>query len=812
MIDLDTLRDITVPSVGPKDCRICFIGEAPGHDEEIAHEPFVGMSGNILNVKLHASGILRHQCYIDNVIQIRPATFYKYQEALDYCKIRKPKNENDFSIFWNGTKPTDALLDAKASLLKRLENVKANIFVPLGNTALWALTGESKISILRGSILPCTLPSGRIIKIIASYHPAAVIRDWKLGTILQCDLNKAKIQSEFPEIKYPQRELQIAPTFSDIIELTDCGNEYYKILSFDIETSPSDITCIAISTSPGWAMSIPTTKHYWGNISKLHKVLRMVNYLLTRNVPKVGQNISYDLQYLFRIWGILPTKPWHDTMIAQHSAYPDLSGEQKEEGSSKAKRVMKTKSLAFISSIYTDEPYYKDALKKWMDGKSNDEALWRYNARDAAVTLECHYALQNEMHELGVTHTYKFMMELLEPLLYMMLRGVRINEDARMTHIINMTNTLNLNKTVFTAKYGEINLRSPKQVLELIHKLGLKPPIKDGKPSTNKQALDKLAIKSPEFKNIIRFREASTLLNNHLKAPGDGEDGRWRCSFNSTGAATGRLSSSEGIFGSATNLQNVKNSLRNIVIPDPGMIFTEADLKGAEAMVVAYLCEDEILINKFINGDNIHTFTATDIIWLNLDAKMVAKDKILCHKEGRDTESFYHRAKTTRHAGNYDVGAYTLSMNLKIPKVEAEKLLQRFKDGSPHLIMWHNEIDQQLKKDRTLITPLGRKRKFFDRYGPELLKQGLAYIPQETAAHILNLGLINVYNKLCREYKSIEVLLNVHDSILLQHPPELTLFVHDQLKKLMAIPVNIKGRICTIPIDIKCGINWRDLK
>lgn len=809
MIDTKLFESIFVPAVGPLTARIAFIGEAPGHDEELAHEPFVGMSGNILNIKLHATGIIRHQCYIDNLIQVRPATFYKHQETLGYSGIRRPKNENDFSIFWSGSRPTQALIDAKASLLARLENVKANVFVPLGNSALWALTGQSKISIWRGSILPCTLPSGRIIKIIASYHPAAVIRDWKLGAVLQCDLEKVKVQSAFPEVKYPQRELRVAPTYSDVVDYIYTNNA--SEVSFDIETSPSDITCIALSSSPNIAISIPTTKHYWGSISRLHEVLKGIQFLLESKASKVGQNISYDLQYLIRIWGILPTKPWHDTMIAQHTCYPDLSGEQKEEGSSKAKRVMKTKSLAFISSIYTDEPYYKDELKKWIDGKSNDEALWRYNANDAAVTLECHYALQNEMKELGVTHTYDFMMELLEPLLYMMLRGVRIDESARTQHVIDMTAKLKHNKEIFTAKYGEINLRSPKQVLELIYKLGLKPPMKDGKPSTNKQALDKLAVKSPEFKNIIGFREASVLLSNHLQAPGDGEDGRWRCSFNSTGAATGRLSSSVGIFGSATNLQNVKASLRNIVVPDPGKIFSEADLKGAEAMIVAYLCEDELLISKFINGENIHTHTAM-MIWPALTPDAIARDKKICHKEGRDTESFYHRAKTTRHAGNYNVGAYTLSMNLKIPKADAEKLIQRFRDRSPNLAMWHSEVDQQLKKDRILITPLGRKRKFFDRYGPELLKQGLAYIPQETAAHILNLGLINVYNKLCAPYKSIEVLLNVHDSILVQHPPELTFFVHNQLHKLMSIPVMIKGRVCTIPIDIKCGINWRDMK
>ncbi len=791
-----------VPAIGILDCRIAFIGQAPGQEEESQRRPFVGTAGNILNGKLHMAGIRRELCYIDNLVQIRPGTFWEHREELGYPELRKPRmilrygklvmDENDFTIFWNGHRPTKALEDAKASLLQRLQDVNANVFVPLGADAMWALTGQTAIGKWRGSVLSCTLPNGRVIKVIPTYHPAALAREWTMGALLQCDLTKVVEQSSFPNVILPYRNLTIKPTYDDFLCYI---SQDWKRVCFDIETSPSNITCVSLAQNANEAMSIPTTKHYWGSMHKLKQVLELINGVLQRPIPKIAQNITFDIQYLMRIFGILPSKPWHDTMIMQHSCYSEL-----------------TKSLAVLASIYTNEPYYKDDLKLWKEGSITDEGLWTYNARDAAVTIECYDALIKEMQELKVEHTYYFMMALVEPLLYMMMRGVKIDKDARAAHIVDLTRKLEHSEAAFKDKHGNVNIRSPKQVIELMGKLNLDVPTKDGKPTTNKKALERLAIKSPEFREIIHGREAGTLLSNHLKAPLDGEDERWRCSFNSTGAATGRLSSSRGVFGSATNLQNLKRHLRNIIIADEGMVFTSADLKGAEAMIVAYLCEDPLLIKLFEAGRNIHTYTATSIIWDNLTEDDVKKNKKECEDAGRETKSFYHMAKTTRHSGNYRVGAGTLSLNLEITQKQAKELLQRFHDRSPYIASWHDEVNQALKQNRTLTTPLGRMRKFFGRYGEELLRDGVAYIPQETAAHVLNIGLNCIYYELCAKYRPFEIMLNNHDEVLLQHPPELSEVVWKALPELMKVDLTIKGRTFSIPIEMKTGRNWRDLE
>jgi DNA polymerase-1 len=624
--------------------------------------------------------------------------------------------------------------------------------------------------------------------VVGTYHPAAVARQWKLGAILQYDLKKALREAERPAGNDNQRTLLTNPTQADVIQWVTNNIEAPHI-SYDIETSYTNIECIGFSTQPAESICIPTTTRYWGSIRMLKNVLEMVDTLLTNSAIHIGQNISFDIQYLARIWGMIPNKPWADTMLMQHACYSELP-----------------KGLDFLASIYTNEPYYKDDLKTWMSDKTNDQMLWEYNAKDAAVTLECFYALNQELDMLGGHPTYDYMMDLLEPLIFMMLKGVLIDQDAISRHRTELTIKADIAEEKFRSKYGDINMNSPKQMMELITKLGLKVPIKDGKPTADKKALEKLAVKNPEFREVINVRESRKLISVYLDAPIDPIDGRWHASFNSAGTETGRLSSSKGVFGSGTNLQNVPKHIRDIIIPDPGKVITEADLRGAEALVVAHLTNDPILLRLFEEGQNIHTHTAK-MIWRCTDEE-VKEDKYKHDEDGTETMSMYYRAKRVRHSGNYLASWVSLMHQLECTAAEAKSLLERFYANSPNLVKWHAEVAAQLQKNRTLITPLGRKRIFFDRYGPELLRQAVAYVPQETVAHVINQGIINLYRTLCNNM-DIDLLIQVHDSLVIQHLPEQTEMVHAAIKEQTKVDITINNRTFFIPIDIKTGKTWR---
>jgi DNA polymerase-1 len=118
-------------------------------------------------------------------------------------------------------------------------------------------------------------------------------------------------------------------------------------------------------------------------------------------------------------------------------------------------------------------------------------------------------------------------------------------------------------------------------------------------------------------------------------------------------------------------------------------------------------------------------------------------------------------------------------------------------------------VRSQLERSRTLVTPFGRKRIFFNRWSDSTLKEGLAYIPQSTVADIVNQALITLHNS-WGEKKDRHLLLQVHDSILVQAKEDVLEEVIQEIKKALTVPVEINGRFMVIPSDFKIGLNWGD--
>ena len=757
---------------GPVKCRIAIVGEYPTASEAIEGRPFVGRAGNLLNSKLSLLGVGRHECYL--------------------TLLRKTEKKE---ALWVGTRPNVLMMELRTQLLHELDMLETNIVVAMGPNVLWALTGENKIGKWRGTVGTCTLPSGRVMKVMGTYNPQAALKKGEHGTIMHADLAKALKEGATRELKVPERTYLLKPNRHEVEAFL--ASPMSKDLSFDIETSPRGIECISFAWSPKIAMSVPTTIEYWGTVEELKYIVEVIDRVMQRtDITKVAQNITYDVQYMARVWGILPAKPWFDTMIAQHSCYSELP-----------------KGLGFLTSLYTDEPYYKDDLKVWMAGGSSSEALWRYNAVDSAVTEEIKLRLEQEMDELGTRKTYDFMMDLLEPLLFCMLRGLKVDQDAIDKHEVETTAKLEKMEEAFGITFPGVNPHSNVQVKKLAYEtLNLKPVLKKGVPSVAKDALAKLADRSPELAEVSTIRAERSLRSTYVRVPLDRVDGRLRFSLNSTGTETGRLSSSESVFYCGNNLQNWPKRVRNIIVPEEDyMVFTEADLKGAEAQIVAYLAEDLPLIKLFEEGGNIHHFTALNILWPDMTLEELKADKEKCHAEGRDNESKYSLAKKVRHGGNYNMGWVTLKNNLKCTAIEAKKYLASFHAHSPAIRMWHTEVEEKLRESRMLEAPLGRKRFFMGLWGDSLLKEAIAFVPQETCASVLNYGLINVYNNLCG-HPQINLKTQTHDSILIEHPKSLTSMIHGRLHELMDIPVTVKGRTFSIPIELEMGPNWRDLK
>jgi uracil-DNA glycosylase len=332
---------VTVPGVGPKPARIMFCAEAPGKDEEAQELPLVGASGRLFNQMLARLGIDRTACYITNVIWERPSN----NDILKFCVPKKDLPNNYFyPPVAKGKYLHPDFLTCLPRLRREIEEVQPNVIVAFGNLASWALISQTSISKVRGTVAASTLAPGR--KVIPTYHPAFILRNWSDNITVLMDLRKAKFESEFPEIRRPQRTVWIEPTSLDldIILRKLCDA---PILSVDIETSPNIITCIGFARDETEAFVIPfydarqVDGNYWRTYEEELTARQAVQFLLNSRGQKLFQNGLYDIQKLWQE-GFRVRNATADTMLRHHSLYPQMK-----------------KSLGYMGSYLCNEAAWK---------------------------------------------------------------------------------------------------------------------------------------------------------------------------------------------------------------------------------------------------------------------------------------------------------------------------------------------------------------------------------------------------------------------------------------------------------------------
>jgi len=224
-----------------------------------------------------------------------------------------------------------------------------NLIIGFGNTALWALCGRTGIGKLRGTTkLTSHCVSG--YKLLPSYHPASLFRQWENRPTTVMDLCKARREAAFPEVRRPHCEIWIEPTLSDIKDFIDGYiTTRCDLLSIDIETSGSRITCIGFALSHDRSIVIPFDDErskggsYWPDRETESKAWSYIRDVLTNGqIPKLFQNGLYDIAFLWRQYGIGVRGAKHDTMLAQHALQPES-----------------LKGLGYLGSVYTDHGPWK---------------------------------------------------------------------------------------------------------------------------------------------------------------------------------------------------------------------------------------------------------------------------------------------------------------------------------------------------------------------------------------------------------------------------------------------------------------------
>jgi uracil-DNA glycosylase len=349
-------------TLGPKSAKILCVGEAWGKDEEECGKPFVGQSGRELARMACEAGLLRNPLperwlssrdmiyyweasplLLTNVLALRPPN-----NNLDALCVPKAESNPAYPPLRQGKYLRPDLLPELERLQSEIQEIQPNLILAMGNTACWAVMRSAKISQIRGTA--GLGPQGSIaqgLKILPTFHPAAVLRNWALRPIVVADLIKAKLEGGFPDLRRPKRQVLVNPTLAEIEAWLGEAQRNASILSVDIETGAGQIKCIGFSWRIDAAMVVSfvdLTKdsgNFWEDEGDEARAWSLVRALLALPCPKLFQNGLYDLQYLLHM-GLRPRNCLEDTMLLHHSLFPEMQ-----------------KGLGFLGSIYTSEPAWK---------------------------------------------------------------------------------------------------------------------------------------------------------------------------------------------------------------------------------------------------------------------------------------------------------------------------------------------------------------------------------------------------------------------------------------------------------------------
>ena len=476
--------------------------------------------------------------------------------------------------------------------------------------------------------------------------------------------------------------------------------------------------------------------------------------------------------------------------------------------------------------IYTDEMEEGQAL-------TPDHTSWVYNGLDTVITYEVLDEIKPQLDKVTGA-VYRMALAKQAPVMEMSIRGLLVDQETRNEKIALFQRQLDkvesqLRRLCIEVWDFDINWRSPKQVNNLLYGvLGL-PAIRkrnskgEMAPTTGRDAIERLAhnfYAEPICNHLLALRDLGKKLG-FLKT-GIDSDGRMRSGFNIAGTRTGRLSSSMSEFGTGTNTQNVDRDLREVFIADPGMIFVNIDLEQADSRNVGAICWNLFVeshgpefagayLDACESGD-LHT-TVCRMAWTMLDWPAdQTKWREVADQVAYRNLSYRDLSKRLGHGTNYYGQPRTMAKHSKVDVRVIEDFQRAYFGAFPCIQEWHQYVKDELKRSATLDTLLGRRRIFFGRHNAdETLREAIAYAPQGSTAEEIDEGYYQVWRAFGPD--QVQLLVQVHDSILLQIPYDQVNTLVPQILDTMQVELTLKqGRKFTVPLEAKVGWNWGDVK
>lgn len=452
------------------------------------------------------------------------------------------------------------------------------------------------------------------------------------------------------------------------------------------------------------------------------------------------------------------------------------------------------------------------ASPKEMSGWEREQT---YNGLDCCITYELLEVLQPQLN--NVTNSiYQFSKALQGPVLAMRLRGVLVDKERRAEVLEEYHWRLSkleqdLEKIVREG-LGVVgfNWASPKQLHEVFYdKLGLPPVRKRGSITVDREALEKLGQDYTSARCITSYltpmrdiAKKMAVLRTEIDT-----DNRIRTSYNIGGTNTGRLSSSLSEFGTGGNLQNIEELLRSVLVADPGMKMAYFDAQQGESRVVGAIEYNLFGDSRYLDAcesSDLHT-TVAKLVWPGLawtgDPEL---DKKLAEKPYYRHYSRRFMCKKIGHGTNYKGQPHTLATQAQVELDLIEEFQPKYFTAFPAHLKWHAWVQNEILTRGSLVSLTGRYRQFWGRRNdPEVLREAIAYDPQGSLADIVNNGMLQVWRG-----SEAQLLMQVHDAIVVQYREEVEDEVIPKILKLLAYPIPIRDREFVIPYDVKTGWNF----
>jgi DNA polymerase-1 len=590
-----------------------------------------------------------------------------------------------------------------------------------------------------------------------------------------------------PVQRAPTLALEIVLTEEQLAALIERLQSAPEI-SLDTETTSEDamtaeLVGISLAIEPGAGFYIPLAHSYLGAPRQLPRDLVMAKLKdILQTKPIIGQNLKYDAKILRRS-GIELKNIVFDSMLAAYLLDP----ESRKDLNELARRYLGHSVMDF-----------SELGAARMDLVPIEQAA-RYSIADAEAVIRLKEKMLPELRSKNQEKLfYEVELPLINVLIEMELNGILLDKEILREQAKELeTLATQLLQDIFRLAGQDFNPNSPKQVAYVLFEKLKLPVLRKTKtgPSTDAYVLQELASLHPLPEKLLAYRELEKLLSTYVKKLPEyinPRTGRVHTTFQQHITVTGRLSSTE------PNLQNIPvrtelgGQIRKAFVAPPGRVLIGADYSQIELRVLAHLSEDPGLIGAFERDEDVHARTAATIFNIPIESVGPRERRI---------------AKMINFGLSYGMTGYGLAQRTGLSRSEAEKFIKNYFENYPGVRAYMERVVREAEEKRYLETLLGRRR-YFVELSSQTKREAINFPVQGTAADIMKLAMLRVYERIQSGEIRADMLLQIHDELIFEADAEAAERAAQLIKQTMESAFSLR---VPLKVETHIGTNWGEI-